>query len=117
MPKPNVVEGTKCRYCTDCGAEWSVIMSEDLVPEVCPHCLPEWDKMNVTAVFTQDGEHVHSWETGLDKMQPKQMIEAAFSSGLVDDKKPLEFIVYDDDQEEGVESVLMKGEFHPLLLV
>lgn len=63
---------------------------------------------NVTVVFTQEGEHVHSWEATASGIESSRMIEAACCSGLVDESLPLSFIVYNDELEDGVEEVLME---------
>jgi hypothetical protein len=68
---------------------------------------------NVTIVFTQEGEHVYSWETDTSGLSIEQMAEAACSGGLVDEELPLEFIVYNDDSPEGVEQVIFKGTIEP----
>lgn len=39
--KINVFEDSDCWRCHDCGCEWSIMMSEDLVPDVCPYCADE----------------------------------------------------------------------------
>lgn len=41
VKKPNVIEDADCWRCKDCGAEWSFLMSDNEVPEICPYCLPE----------------------------------------------------------------------------
>lgn len=74
------------------------------------------NKKDVMVVFTQDGEHIHSWESCLSLLSPLDMLEAACSSGLVDKSRPLDFIVYDDTQADGVEVVLMEGKFKEALL-
>lgn len=71
---------------------------------------------NVMVVFTQEGEHVHSWEATLAGIEVSRMIEAACCSGLVNEANPLSFIVYNDELECGVEEVLMEGVIHPSLL-
>jgi hypothetical protein len=65
---------------------------------------------NVTVVFTQDGEHIHNWESGTNSLEPTAMLEAACSSGLVDCSKPLDFITYLDDE---IDCVLLEGSFKP----
>ncbi|CAH6990255.1 hypothetical protein VCHA53O466_140135 [Vibrio chagasii] len=68
-----------------------------------------------TVVFTQEGEHIHSWETSTDGLSANRMIEAALSTGLVDTKKELNYIVYRDNKDD-VDVVLMNGKFSTTIL-
>lgn len=38
MTATNVIENEKGFICRDCGAQWSSMESEDLVPKECPYC-------------------------------------------------------------------------------
>ncbi len=66
----------------------------------------------MTVVFTQDGEHVHSWEADTKGLETFTMLEAACCSGLVDESKPLDYIVYNDE----VDVVLLEGSIKPELM-
>lgn len=74
------------------------------------------DNTCVTVVFTQEGEHIHSWETSLGSLDPLSMAESACCSGLVDESKSLEYIVYADLHSSGILPVLMKGQLEPFLM-
>ena len=67
----------------------------------------------VTVVFTQDGEVLHNWETGMANIKPLEMLEAVCCTGLVNEDEPLSFIVYDDDNDDDEKAVLLEGLFHP----
>ena len=34
----NVIEEKDCWRCKDCGHEWSFLMGDNEVPEICPYC-------------------------------------------------------------------------------
>ena len=74
------------------------------------------NKKDVMVVFTQDGEHIHSWESCLSVLSPLNMLEAVCNSGLVDVSRPVDFIVYDVTQVDGIEDVFMEGRFKKALL-
>ncbi len=80
---------------------------------LAPLCKPKAKVTNVTVVFTQEGEHIHSWEADTKGLETFRMLEAACCSGLVDESKPLDFIVYDD---EGIDVVLLEGAFKPEIM-
>ena len=97
-------------YCTVKGEKVSSHKAlEDL-------CKPSSKPLNVIVVFTQDGEHIHSWEADTSGLEALRMLEAACCSGLVDKDKPLDFIVYNDEVDEGVEIVLLEGSIKPGLI-
>ncbi|WP_268842668.1 hypothetical protein [Pseudoalteromonas sp. OFAV1] len=37
------------------------------------------NRKNLTIVFTQDGEHIHNWESDTQNLEPTAMLEAACS--------------------------------------
>lgn len=68
-----------------------------------------------TVVFTQGGEHVHNWETAVEKLSICSLIASANSSGLVDKSQALNYIVYDDNEAQ-IDNVLLEGKISPALL-
>jgi hypothetical protein len=67
----------------------------------------------VTVVFTQNGEVLHNWETGMANIKPLEMLDAVCCTGLVNEEEHLAFIVYDDDNDDVEKAVFMEGIFHP----
>lgn len=45
-------------------------------------CKPKTKPLNVMVVFTQDGEHTHSWEADTTGLETFRMLEAACCSGF-----------------------------------
>ena len=72
--------------------------------------------INVTVSFSQNGEHKHTWEADTSGLEISRMVEAACCSGLVEDDQPLDYIVFDDDQQTSEEVVLMEGSIKPAYL-
>jgi hypothetical protein len=79
-------------------------------------CKKNSKPLNVMVVFTQDCEHIHSWESDTTALEIFRMIEAACCSGLVNEEKPLDFIIYNDEVDAGVEIVLLEGSIKPALI-
>lgn len=50
----NVIEEEDCWRCRDCGAEWSFVMGDNEVPEICPYCKD--DVSVVSSVEPEEGE-------------------------------------------------------------
>lgn len=74
---------------------------------------PKPSVVDVTVVFTQDGENIHSWETNIDNLKITNMMEAVCNTGLVDNTMVIDYIVYDDKQ---FDVVLLDGSIKPCLL-
>lgn len=106
-----VFEGKNGWECKNCDAEWSFAMSEDQVPEICPHCIPKWSELNVTVYFSQAEESVHVWETTMSEITLPKLIDYAFSSGMATDHENLEYIVLVSTTDES-ELVACRGEIH-----
>ncbi len=106
-----VFEGKNGWECKNCDAEWSFAMSEDQVPETCPHCIPKWSELNVTVHFSQAQESVHVWETTMSEITLPKLIDYAFLSDMATDYENLEYIVLVSTTDES-ELVACRGEIH-----
>ena len=56
----NVYEDDDCFRCKDCGAEWSVCMSEDQIPEVCDHCCEDVRIVDVCSLSVEEQSYYNN---------------------------------------------------------
>ncbi|MDK9793717.1 hypothetical protein [Vibrio sp. D431a] len=110
----NVEEGHHGWECVNCKYEWSSVLGDDQVPEVCPHCFPEWSALSVTVKFSQENAHIHSFQTTMDSIGLQELVDAALSSEFLVEHVKLDYTIY-INTNNGSELIACNGSIHPAM--